>query len=63
VNVPTEVRNGFTVPKQVSDADVDALLSRMAAADGPAQPSRNLALALGGLLILPAGLLALRRRD
>ena len=43
-------------------ADVDALLSRMAAADGPARPARSLALALGGLLVLPAGLLALRRR-
>jgi len=62
VSVPTEVRNGYTVPKQVTDADVDALLSRMAAADGPTRPSRALALALGGLLVLPAGLLALRRR-
>jgi hypothetical protein len=63
VNVPTEVRNGYTVPRQVTDADVDALLSRMAAADSPSQPVRNLALALGGLLVLPAGLLAFRRRS
>lgn len=62
VTVPTEVRNGHTVPKQVTTADVDALLSRIAAADGPARPTRGLALALGGLLVLPAGLLALRRR-
>jgi len=62
VTVPTEVRNGYTVPRKVTDADVDALLSRMAVADGLATPSRSLALALGGLLVLPAGLLALRRR-
>jgi len=62
VSVPTEVRNGYTVPRKVTDADVEGLLSRIAAADGPARPTRSLALALGGLLVLPAGLLALRRR-
>jgi hypothetical protein len=62
IEVPTEIRNGWTVPKKVTGGDVDAMLSRMAAADTPARPSRNLALALGGFLILPAGLMALHRR-
>jgi hypothetical protein len=63
IDVPTEIRNGWTVPKKVTGADVDAMLSRMAAADAAAPVSHSLALALGGLLILPAGLLALSRRD
>ena len=61
VNVPSVTRDGHIIPAPVSPSDVDALLGRMAAADAPARPT-HLALALGGLVLIPAGLLAFRRR-
>ena len=38
------------------------MLARMASGEGAPGAERNLALALAGLLALPAGVLALRRR-
>jgi len=61
IDVPTEARDGHILPRAVSAADVNALLARMAAADTPTRPARSLALALSGLLILPAGLALFRR--
>lgn len=62
VDVPTTKRDGYTMGRKVTDADVDHALRELAAADlpQPAQPaSATLALAL-----IPAGLalLILRRR-
>jgi len=59
IQVPTTTREGHIIPKAVSQADVDAMLSRMAAAEGTGRQA--LALALGGLLLIPAGVLAFRR--
>lgn len=61
IAVPSEVKNGWTVPKKVTGADVDAILTTLAAADLPAGGQPGLALALGGLLILPAGFAFFRR--
>lgn len=61
IDVPTSTRDGHIIPKAVTASDVDGLLARLAAADTPARPTRSLALALGGLLALPVGLLMLRR--
>lgn len=61
INVPTRRDGNHTIPSKVSQADVEALLSRLASADTDAGAPRHLALALGGLLVLPAGLLAFRR--
>ncbi len=62
INVPTETRGSHIVPSAVSAADVDAMLARMASGDGVPSGPRTLALALVGLLALPAGALAFRRR-
>lgn len=62
INVPTETRGSHIVPSSVSAADVDAMLARLASGDGAPGGERQLALALAGLLALPAGVLALRRR-
>lgn len=61
VSVPTVTREGHIIPAPVSAADIDAMLSRMAGTDAAQRPV-HLALALGGLLLLPAGVLAFRRR-
>lgn len=60
IDVPTASRDGHIVPKPATASDVDALLARLAAADTPGQPARGLALALGAILLFPAGIL-LRR--
>lgn len=59
IDVPTTTREGHVIPRQVTEAEVDAMLSRLAVAEGTGDPA--LALALGGLLLIPAGVLALRR--
>lgn len=61
INVPTVTRDGHIIPAPVSAADVDALLGRMAAGDAPTRRT-GLALALSGLLVIPVGLMAFRRR-
>lgn len=59
IQVPTTTREGHIIPKAVSQAEVDAMLSRMAASEDTSRPA--LALALGGFLIVPLGILAFRR--
>jgi hypothetical protein len=61
VQVPTKMQDNWTIPQPVTPADINALLSRMAAADTGNPSPDGLALALGGLLILPAGLALFRR--
>ena len=41
IDVPTEIRNGWTVPRKVTASDVDAMLSRMAAAGHPRSGDRT----------------------
>lgn len=62
IKVPTRVDGRHTIPAKVSQADVEAMLTALAS--GPRPPARPgaLALLLGGLLVLPASLLAHRRR-
>jgi len=61
IKVPTRVDGRHTVPAKVSQADVEAMLTRLAS--GPREPARSgsLALLAGGLLVLPAGVVLLRR--
>ena len=61
VNVPTQTRNGTTFGRKVTQKDVDAALSAVAALDQPA--SRDLG-AAGAALLVPvaAGLVLARRR-
>ena len=61
IEVPTTRRDNHTIPQKVSPGDVDAMLTRLAAADTPADGPAHPALALGALLVLPAGLLFFRR--
>ena len=61
VDVPTTRQGRWVVPRQVTPKDVDAMLTRLAAADTGRNSQRNLALLLGGLVVLPAGLVAFRR--
>jgi hypothetical protein len=63
IEVPTRKDGRNIVPRRVSQADVDAMLARLAAADTGRGQSRDLALALGGLLVLPVGLMMFRRRS
>jgi hypothetical protein len=63
VKVPTRTDGRHIVPDKVSQSDVDAMLTRLASADAGHGARKNLALALGGLLVLPIGVMALRRRD
>ncbi len=60
IDVPTRTDGRHIVPTKVSPSDVDAMLARLAADSGRDRPW-NLALALGGLLVLPAGLVMFRR--
>ena len=61
VNVPTQTRDGHTFGRKVTQKDVDAALSTVAALDGP--PSRDLGAASAVLLVpAAAGLLVARRR-
>lgn len=62
VDVPTTMREGHTIPAQVSAADIDAMLTRMASGDGAPGGKRALALALAGVLAIPAGMMVSRRR-
>ncbi len=62
IQVPSERRDGHTIPSKVSQRDVDALLSRLASRGSGTTFLPELALALGGLLVFPAGLFAFRRR-
>lgn len=62
IDVPTRTHGRSIVPRQVTPNDVNALLTRLAAADDGRRGPRNLALLLGGLMVLPAGLVVLRRR-
>jgi hypothetical protein len=61
VNVPTQTRNGTTFGRKVTQKDVDAALSAVAALDQPV--TRDLG-AASALLLVPvaAGLLVARRR-
>ena len=61
VNVPTQTRDGHTFGRKVTQKDVDAALSTVAALDEPA--SRDLGAASAVLLVpAAAGLLVARRR-
>ncbi|HEX5005070.1 MAG TPA: hypothetical protein VFV65_07125 [Gemmatimonadales bacterium] len=62
IEVPTQTRDNHTGPRKVTQADVDAMLTRLASADTPVNGPTRPALALGALLVFPAGLLLLRRR-
>jgi len=61
VKVPTRTDGRHIVPDKVSQSDVDAMLTRLASAEGRHAPHRNLALALSGLLVFPIGLVIFRR--
>lgn len=61
VRVPTRMQDNWTVPQSVTPGDINALLSQMAAADRAPTGDPHLSLVLGGLLVLPAGLLLYRR--
>jgi hypothetical protein len=61
IEVPTQTQDNRTGPRKVTQADVDAMLTRLAAAGTDRPRPHGLALALGGLLILPAGLALFRR--
>jgi hypothetical protein len=61
IEVPTSRQDNRTFPRKVTQGDVDAMLTRLAAADAPAGAPSRPDLALGALLVLPAGLLLLRR--
>jgi hypothetical protein len=63
IEVPTRTDGRNIVPRRVSQADVDAMLSRLAAADRAPTGDTRLALVLGGMLVLPAGLLLYGRAD
>jgi hypothetical protein len=63
VDVPTTKQGRWVVPRAVSQADVNAMLTRLASSEANNDAHRNLALALGGLLVLPVGVMALRRRS
>jgi len=63
IEVPSKTQGRWTVPQPATQAEVDAMLTRMAAGDGTSPGTNNLALALGGLLVLPAGLVLFRRRN
>jgi len=55
------VQGDWTIPQPVTPADINGMLSKMAAADTGGDRPRGLALALSGLLVLPAGLALFRR--
>ena len=61
IEVPSKIQDNWTIPQPVTPAEVDALLTKLASADTSDQRPHGLALALGGLLILPAGLALFRR--
>lgn len=61
VDVPTTKQGRWVVPRAVSQADVDAMLTRLASADEDHDARKELALVLGGLLVLPVGMLVFRR--
>jgi hypothetical protein len=62
VEVPTTTQGRWVVPREVTPHDVDALLTRIAATDTGRGGRPNLALLIGGLLVLPAGIAVLGRR-
>ena len=61
IEVPSKIQDNWTIPQPVTPADINALLTKMAAADSGTSSPRGLALALSGLLILPVGLALFRR--
>jgi hypothetical protein len=61
IDVPTKMQDNWPIPQPVTQADINALLSKMAAAETGNRAPQGLALALGGLLVLPAGLALFRR--
>jgi len=60
--VPSRTEGRHTIPTKVTQADVEAMLARLAA--GPPSPNHRPALAmlLGGLVLLPAGVVYSRSR-
>lgn len=61
IEVPSRVQGDWTIPQPVTPADINGMLSKMAAADTGGDRPHGLALALSGLLVLPAGLALFRR--
>ena len=62
VEVPSKTQGRWTVPQPATDAEVDAMLTRMAATTTDPQRRPLLAVLLGGLLLLPAGIAYRRDR-
>jgi hypothetical protein len=60
IRVPTQTKDERTWPRQVTPQDIDGALRQLAADDAPATP-KTLGL-VGSALLLPFGLVALRRR-
>jgi len=61
VKVPNRTDGRHTVPTKVSQADVEAMLTRLASAEPSRARDGDLALALGALLLMPIGLVVTRR--
>lgn len=62
IEVPSKKQGRWIVPTPVTQGEVDAMLTEMAATGPVHHRVPNLALVLGGLLILPTGLVLFRRK-